>query len=121
MSQEVLKKVEASSLKKDVPEFRVGDEVVVHTRLLEGDKERIAKFPGLVIARSGSGSRAMFVVRRIVGGEGVERKFPVHSPIISKIEVLESGIVRRAKIYYLRDRVGKAQRLKKRRPTKSDS
>jgi large subunit ribosomal protein L19 len=87
----------------------------VHTRILEGEKERIQIFNGVVIARSGSGTRETFVVRRIVGGEGVERKFPLHSPKIAKIEVKRSGIVRRAKLYFLRDRVGKAVRLKERR------
>lgn len=115
MSMELLKKVEASSLKTDNPAFKIGDTVDVHTRILEGEKERIQIFNGVVIARSGSGSREMFVVRRIVGGEGVERKFPVNSPKIAKIEVKRSGVVRRAKLYFLRDRVGKAVRLKERR------
>jgi len=107
--------VEQSSLKKDVPQFEVGDTVDVHAKILEGNKERIQIFSGTVIARSGSGSREMFTVRRIVAGEGVERKFPVHSPRIDKIEVKRSGIVRRAKLYFLRERVGKSVRLKERR------
>jgi large subunit ribosomal protein L19 len=115
MSQQILAMVEKSSLKPEVPEFNIGDTVDVHTRILEGDKERIQIFNGVVIARSGSGTREMFVVRRIVGGEGVERKFPLHSPKIAKIEVKRSGVVRRAKLYYLRDRVGKAVRLRERR------
>jgi large subunit ribosomal protein L19 len=115
MSQEILAKVEASSLKTDVPQFNVGDSVDVHTRILEGDKERIQIFSGTVIARSGSGTRAMFTVRRIVAGEGVERKFPLHSPKIAKVEVKRSGVIRRAKLYYLRDRVGKAVRLREKR------
>ena len=115
MSQQLLELVEKSSLKSEVPEFKVGDTVDVHTRILEGDKERIQIFNGTIIARSGSGTREMFVVRRIVQGEGVERKFPLHSPRIAKIEVKRSGIVRRAKLYFLRDRVGKAVRLKERR------
>ena len=115
MSQQTLELVEKSSLKADLPEFSIGDTVDVHTRILEGEKERIQIFNGVVIARSGSGSREMFVVRRIVGGEGVERKFPLHSPKIAKIEVKRSGIVRRAKLYFLRERVGKAVRLKERR------
>jgi len=115
MSQELLEKVEQSSLKTDVPRFEIGDTVDVHTRILEGDKERIQIFNGVVIARSGSGTRAMFTVRRIVGGEGVERKFPLHSPRIAAVEVKRSGVVRRAKLYFLRDRVGKAVRLKERR------
>ena len=112
MSQQILELVEKSSLKTDVPEFAIGDTVDVHTRILEGEKERIQIFNGVVIARSGSGSREMFTVRRIVQGEGVERKFPLHSPKIAKIEVKRSGIVRRAKLYFLRDRVGKAVRLR---------
>jgi large subunit ribosomal protein L19 len=115
MSQQLLELVEKSSLKSEVPEFQIGDTVDVHTRILEGEKERIQIFNGTVIARSGSGSREMFVVRRIVQGEGVERKFPLHSPRIAKIEVKRSGVVRRAKLYFLRDRVGKAVRLKERR------
>jgi len=115
MSQQILAKVEQSSLKAEPPQFRIGDTVDVHTRILEGEKERIQIFNGTVIARSGSGTRSMFVVRRIVQGEGVERKFPLHSPRIAKIEVKRSGVVRRAKLYFLRDRVGKAVRLKERR------
>jgi large subunit ribosomal protein L19 len=115
MSERILKVVEASSLKPDVPQFAIGDTVDVHTKILEGNKERIQIFTGTVISRSGSGSREMFTVRRIVAGEGVERKFPIHSPRIDKIEVRRSGVVRRAKLYFLRDRVGKAVRLKERR------
>ena len=115
MSQETLNHVEKASIKEEPPEFEVGDTVDVHTRIMEGDKERIQIFNGTVIARSGSGSREMFTVRRIVQGEGVERKFPLHSPRIAKVEVKRSGVVRRAKLYYLRDRVGKAVRLKERR------
>ena len=115
MKKDLLKTVEESSLKADVPQFEVGDTVDVHTKILEGNKERIQVFTGTVIARSGSGTREMFTVRRIVAGEGVERKFPVNSPRIDKIEVKRSGVVRRAKLYFLRDRVGKAVRLKERR------
>ncbi len=115
MSQQLLDLVEKASLKEEVPQFDVGDTVDVHTRILEGDKERIQVFSGTVIARSGSGTREMFVVRRIVAGEGVERKFPLHSPRVAKIDVKRSSIVRRAKLYFLRDRVGKAVRLKERR------
>jgi large subunit ribosomal protein L19 len=115
MSQQILELVEKSSLKSDVPEFQIGDTVDVHTRILEGEKERIQIFNGVVIARAGSGSRETFTVRRIVGGEGVERKFPLHSPKIAKIEVKRRGVVRRAKLYFLRDRVGKAVRLRQRR------
>src|SRR6266436_308514 len=115
MSQQVLELVEKSSLKTDVPAFAIGDTVDVHTRILEGEKERIQIFSGVVIARNGSGSRDMFTVRRIVQGEGVERKFPLHSPKIAKIEVKRSGVVRRAKLYFLRDRIGKAVRLRQRK------
>ena len=115
MSQKILAKVEASSLKTEVPQFSIGDTVDVHTRILEGEKERIQIFNGVVIARSGSGSREMFTVRRIVAGEGVERKFPIHSPKIAKVEVKRSGVSRRAKLYYLRDRVGKSVRLREKR------
>src|SRR4051795_7973827 len=115
MSQQTLEMVEKTSLKPEVPAFSIGDTVDVHTRILEGEKERIQIFNGVVIARSGSGTRETFVVRRIVGGEGVERKFPLHSPKIAKIEVKRRGIVRRAKLYFLRDRVGKAVRLKGKR------
>ena len=93
----------------------VGDTVDVHTKILEGEKERTQIFSGVVIARSGSGSREMFTVRRIVAGEGVERKFPLHSPRVGEIEVKRSSNVRRAKLYFLRDRIGKAVRLKERR------
>jgi large subunit ribosomal protein L19 len=115
MSQQVMKLVEASSIKAEPPQFEIGDTVDVHTRILEGKDERIQVFSGVVIARSGSGSREMFSVRRIVSGEGVERKFPLHSPKIAKIEVKRSGVTRRAKLYYLRDRVGKAVRLRERK------
>ena len=115
MSEQILKTVEATSLKAELPQFSIGDTVDVHTKILEGNKERIQVFTGTVIARSGSGSREMFTVRRIVAGEGVERKFPVHSPRIDKIEVKRSGVTRRAKLYFLRERVGKSVRLKERR------
>ena len=116
MSQALLDIVEKTSLKTEgVPQFEVGDTVDVHTRILEGNKERIQIFTGVVIARSGAGVKEMFTVRRIVNNEGVERKFPVHSPRIAKVEVTRSAVVRRAKLYYLRDRVGKATRLRERR------
>lgn len=115
MDTKLLDLVEASSLKEQKPEFEVGDTVDVHTRILEGSKERIQVFTGVVIAMAGSGTRETFTVRRIVAGEGVERKFPIQSPRIAKVEVKRSSIVRRAKLYYLRDRVGKATRLKERR------
>jgi large subunit ribosomal protein L19 len=115
MSHKIMGLVEKASLKQEVPEFAVGDTVDVHCRILEGDKERIQIFNGVVIARSGSGTREMFTVRRIVQGEGVERKFPLHSPRIAKVEVARSAVVRRAKLYFLRDRVGTAVRLRERR------
>jgi large subunit ribosomal protein L19 len=115
MSEQLLQLVEKSSLKADVPDFAIGDTVDVHTRILEGEKERIQIFNGVVIARAGSGSRETFVVRRIVAGEGVERKFPLHSPKIAKIDVKRSGVVRRAKLYYLRERIGKAVKLRERK------
>ena len=115
MTHELLQAVEQTSLKAEPPVFEIGDTVEVHTRILEGEKERIQIFAGTVIGRSGSGTREMFIVRRIVAGEGVERKFPVHSPRVAQVVVTRSSVVRRAKLYYLRDRVGKATRLKERR------
>lgn len=115
MSQVIMDLVEKTTLKENPPQFEIGDTVDVHLKILEGNKERIQVFTGVVIGRSGSGSREMFSVRRIVAGEGVERKFPVHSPRIEKVEVKRSGVVRRAKLYFLRGRVGKAVRLKERR------
>src|SRR3954464_13721306 len=115
MNNKFLELVEKTSLKAEVPQFQVGDTVDVHTRILEGEDERIQIFSGTVIARSGSGTREMFSVRRIVSGEGVERKFPLHSPKIAKIEVKRTGTTRRAKLYYLRDRVGKSIRLRERK------
>ena len=117
MNQRLMELVEKDSLKEDVPEFEIGDLVEVHTKILEGEKERVQVFSGTVIARSGGGSREMFAVRRIVAGEGVERKFPLHSPRVDKVVVQRSSVVRRAKLYFLRDRVGKATRLKERRRT----
>jgi len=115
MSQQVMDLVEKKYIKEDAPQFEIGDIVDVHTKILEGEKERIQVFSGTVIARSGAGVKEMFTVRRIVAGEGVERKFPVHSPRIDKVVVKRSSVVRRAKLYFLRDRVGKAVRLKERR------
>lgn len=115
MSHELMAAVEKDSLKPAKPEFEIGDTVDVHTKILEGEKERIQVFTGTVIARSGSGMGEMFAVRRIVAGEGVERKFPLNSPRIDKVLVKRSSVVRRAKLYFLRDRIGKAVRLKERR------
>ncbi len=116
MQNKLIELVERSTMKETVPFFEIGDTVDVHVRILEGEKERVQIFNGVVIARSGAGPREMFVVRRIVQGEGVERKFPVHSPRIADIAVKRSGKVRRAKLYYLRERTGKAVRLKERVP-----
>jgi large subunit ribosomal protein L19 len=107
--------VAKEKLAATAPQFEIGDTVDVHTRILEGEDERIQVFSGTVIARSGTGMKEMFSVRRIVAGEGVERKFPIHSPKIAKIEVKRSGVTRRAKLYYLRDRVGKAVKLRERK------
>jgi large subunit ribosomal protein L19 len=115
MSQEILDYIESTNLNKDACQFEIGDSVDVHTKILEGAKERVQVFSGVVIAKSGSGTREMFTVRRIVAGQGVERKFPLHSPRIVKVEVKRSSVVRRAKLYYLRERSGKAVRLKERR------
>jgi large subunit ribosomal protein L19 len=115
MSQAIMDLVEKTALKENPPKFDVGDTVDVHLKILEGNKERIQVFSGVVIGLSGTGSKEMFSVRRIVAGEGVERKFPLHSPKIDKVEVKRSGVVRRAKLYFLRGRVGKAVRLKERR------
>ena len=115
MRNSLIELIEAESRVAEVPQFEIGDTVDVHTKILEGDKERIQVFTGTVIARSGSGTREMFTVRRIVAGEGVERKFPLHSPRIARIEVKRSSVVRRAKLYFLRDRVGKSVRLRERR------
>jgi large subunit ribosomal protein L19 len=112
VSHELLKLAVQSSMKKDPPQFQIGDTVRVSVRIIEGDKERTQVFMGTVIARRGAGISENFTVRRIVNNEGVERTFPVHSPKVTGVEVVRSGKVRRAKLYYLRDRVGKATRLK---------
>lgn len=113
MSQ--LLNVERPYLKSGLPEFRAGDTVRVHVRVVEGSKERIQVFQGVVIARRGGGTRESFTVRKISGGIGVERVFPLHSPSIDKIEVIRHGKVRRAKLYYLRELRGKAARIEERR------
>ena len=103
----IISKIEAEQLKSDVAAFRVGDTVKVHTRVVEGDKERIQIFAGIVIARKGSSLNEAFTVRKISYGEGVERVFPLHSPKVAKIEVTKEGRVRRARLHYLRGRKGK--------------
>lgn len=112
MSQELLLKAAQASMKDTAPQFRIGDTVRVLCRIIEGDKERIQAFVGTVIARRGAGVSETFTVRRIVNNEGVERAFPLHSPRIAGVEVVRGGRIRRAKLYYLRQRVGKATRLR---------
>src|SRR5215203_404967 len=112
MKNSLIDAVEATQIKADKFEFQVGDTVDVHQRILEGEKERVQIYTGVVISRRGDGAREMFTVRRIVQGEGVERVFPLNSPKIAKIEVKRPGAVRRAKLYYLRKRVGKATRVR---------
>ena len=107
--------VDRATLRDDIPSFRPGDTLKVHVRVVEGNRERVQIFQGAVIRRQGSGARETFSVRKVSFGVGVERTFPVHSPIIAKIEVVTEGDVRRAKLYYLRDRVGKAAKIKERR------
>ncbi|MDW7675409.1 MAG: 50S ribosomal protein L19 [Bacillota bacterium] len=108
----VIKAIEQEQMKKDVPSFRPGDTVKVHVKVVEGNRERIQVFEGVVIKRKGGGLTETFTVRRVSFGVGVERTFPIHSPRLAKIEVARRGRVRRAKLYYLRDRVGKAARIK---------
>jgi large subunit ribosomal protein L19 len=110
-----LQLVELPYLKPDVPEFRAGDTVKVHVRVVEGQKERIQIFQGVVIARRGGGTRESFTVRKISGGVAVERIFPLHSPTVAEIEVIRRGKVRRSKLYYLRSLRGKAARIEERR------
>ena len=111
----IIEILEKEQLRSDIPEFAPGDTVRVHARIVEGTRERIQVFEGVVIARQGSGVRETFTVRRIASGVGVERLFPVHSPRIAKIEVTRRGIVRRAKLYYLRGLTGKAARIREKR------
>jgi large subunit ribosomal protein L19 len=111
-----MNKAAAASMKTDVPEFDIGDTVKVHVRIVEGEKERIQMFIGTVIGRRGEGVSETFTVRRIVNNEGIERVFPLHSPKVASVEIVRKGKTRRAKLYYLRDRIGKATRLKEIRP-----
>lgn len=116
MSQiEQLQHVESQYLRSDIPEFRPGDTVKVHVRVVEGNKERIQIFQGVITGRRGGGTRETFTVRKVSAGIGVERIFPINSPIIDKIEVVRRGKVRRAKLYYLRDLRGRAARIEERR------
>ena len=119
MVNALLDHVEKSSLKATLPQFAVGDTVDVHTRIVEGEKERIQVFSGTVIMKKGRGINETFTVRRIVNNEGVERIFPLHSPFITKVIAKRGGETRRAKLFYLRDRVGKAVRLVEKRKTGS--
>jgi large subunit ribosomal protein L19 len=109
--------IDQASLRDDIPDFDPGDTVRVHVRVVEGNRERVQVFEGVVIARQGSGIRETFKVRKLSFGVGVERTFPLHSPIIAKLERVTRGDVRRAKLYYLRDRIGKAAKIKEKRDT----
>ncbi len=129
MTSKIMEKVEQAYLKKDRREFSVGDTVDVSVRIIEGEKERTQVFTGTVISRKGKGLNEMFTVRRIVNNEGVERIFPINSPQVLTVKVIRSGHTRRAKLYYLRDRIGKSVRLrdkrrglapKPRKPSKAD-
>ncbi len=112
---DLIKEVEKQNMKEGLPHFSPGDSVKVHVKVVEGGRERTQAFEGVVIRRQGSGARETFTVRRVTFGIGVERIFPVHSPSITKIDVVKKGKVRRAKLYYLRKRTGKAARIKERR------
>ena len=109
---ELIKQIEAEQLKSDSPQFNVGDTIRVYAKVVEGSKERIQMFEGIVIKKQNGGARETFTVRRIASGVGVEKTWPLHSPRIDHIEMVKKGIVRRAKLYYLRDRVGKAAKVK---------
>jgi large subunit ribosomal protein L19 len=111
--------VEREQLRDDLPDFRPGDTVKVHVRVVEGTRERIQVFQGFILRRQGAGLRETFTVRKVSFGVGVERTFPVHSPIIQKIDIVTRGDVRRAKLYYLRDRVGKAAKIKEKRSARA--
>lgn len=120
MINRLIEAVEKDHLRSEQPQFEIGDTVDVHTRIIEGEKERVQVFSGTVIMRRGRGINETFTVRRIVNNEGVERIFPVHSPFIAKLVVKRGGEARRAKLFYLRDRVGKAVRLVEKRKAKKD-
>lgn len=119
--QRLIQIAEQGSFREKPLAFEIGDTVDVHTRILEGDKERIQLFSGVVIAKRGGGMREMFTVRRIVAGEGVERTFPLHSPKVADVVVKRQAKVRRAKLYYLRDRIGKSTRLVERRAKRGEA
>jgi len=111
----ILDVVDAASLRKDIPQFRAGDELKIHVRVIEGSKSRLQVFQGIVIGRQGDGIRETFTIRKVSYGVGVERTFPVHTPVIEKIELVKKGDVRRAKLYYLRDLRGKAAKIREKR------
>ena len=111
----ILDVVDAVSLRKDIPQFRAGDELKIHVRVIEGSKSRLQVFQGIVIGRQGDGVRETFTIRKVSYGVGVERTFPVHTPVIEKIELVKKGEVRRAKLYYLRDLRGKAAKIREKR------
>ena len=111
----ILDAVDAASLRKDIPKFRAGDELKIHVRVIEGNKSRLQVFQGVVIGRQGAGVRETFTIRKVSYGVGVERTFPVHTPVIEKIELVKKGEVRRAKLYYLRDLRGKAAKIREKR------
>ena len=111
----ILDAVDAASLRKDIPQFRAGDELKIHVRVIEGSKSRLQVFQGIVIRRQGDGVRETFTIRKVSYGVGVERTFPVHTPVIEKIELVKKGEVRRAKLYYLRDLRGKAAKIRAKR------
>ena len=111
----VLDALDAASLRKDIPQFRAGDELKIHVRVIEGNKSRLQVFQGIVIARQGDGVRETFTIRKVSYGVGVERTFPVHTPVIEKIELVKKGEVRRAKLYFLRDLRGKAAKIREKR------
>ena len=115
LEMNILYSLDAASLRSDIPTFRSGDELKVHVRVIEGSKSRIQVFQGLVISRSGSGVRETFTIRKVSYGVGVERTFPIHTPVIEKMEVVRRGDVRRAKLYYLRELRGKAAKIRERR------
>ena len=111
-ASEIIKNIEAEQLKADAPEFRVGDTVKVYAKIKEGNRERIQVFEGIVLKRQGGSNRETFTVRKFSNGVGVEKTWPLHSPNVEKVEIVRKGKVRRAKLYYLRDRVGKAAKVK---------
>jgi len=111
----ILDVVDAVSLRKDIPQFRAGDELKIHVRVIEGSKSRLQVFQGIVMGRQGDGVRETFTIRKVSYGVGVERTFPVHTPVIEKIELVKKGDVRRAKLYYLRDLRGKAAKIREKR------